>query len=128
MFSLFLCCLPTWAAPERISLEIEGVKREALVVLNRKAAPAEGCQLIFAFHGHGGTARHAMRTFALHDHWPEAIVVYPQGIPGVKGITDSDGSKSGWQKNPKELEDRDIKFFDALLKEVRAKHQIDEKR
>jgi polyhydroxybutyrate depolymerase len=128
MLTLFLCCLPAWTPVDRLSLDVDGVQRETLVVLNSKPAPPEGCPLVFAFHGHGGTARQAARSFALHEHWPEAIVLYPQGIPGVKGITDADGSKSGWQKNPGELNDRDIKFFDALLKEVRSKHKIDAKR
>jgi polyhydroxybutyrate depolymerase len=124
-----LSALLLWPAlEERVTVDVDGVKREALVVLNTKPAPPEGSPLVFAFHGHGGTARHALRTFALQTHWPEAIVVYPQGIPGVKGITDADGSKTGWQKNPGELNDRDVKFFDVLVKELTSKHQIDRKR
>src|SRR4051812_4639660 len=118
---VLLCPLLSWPpAEERISLEVDGTKREALVVVNSKPAPAKGSPLIFAFHGHGGTARRAIRNFEIHELWPEAIVVYPQGIEGVKGITDAEGVKIGWQKSPGEFNDRDVKFFDALLKEVNA--------
>jgi len=113
---------------ERLTLDVGGVTREAIVTLNSQPAPAAGSPLVFAYHGHGGNSRSALRTFNLHQHWPEAIIVYPQGIPGVKGITDKEGIKNGWQKNPGELDDRDVKFFDALLKSVTARHKVDSKR
>jgi polyhydroxybutyrate depolymerase len=130
MYALVLTTLmpATTLLEERVTVDVGGVQREAIVVMNSKPAPAEGSPLVLAFHGHGGTARHALRTFELHKHWPEAIVIYMQGLPGVKGITDPDGKKSGWQKNPGELEDRDIRFFDVMLKELKSKNPVDSKR
>jgi len=57
-----------------------------------------GCvPVVLVFHGHGGTARYAARTFALHRHWPEAIVVYPQGLNTPGRRTDPEGRRPGWQ-------------------------------
>ncbi len=131
---LLLVCLVllsksgTLPGEDRISIEVDGVKREAIVIPGSKVAPEAGSPLIFAFHGHGGTARNSQNRFELHKHWPEAIVVYMQGLPGVPGIRDPEGNRAGWQKNPGELNDRDVKFFDAMLKEIKEKHKIDDKR
>jgi polyhydroxybutyrate depolymerase len=88
-----------------------------------KAAP-----LVFVFHGHGGGMRQAALSFAMHTHWPEAIVVYPQGLPTVGQITDPEGKKAGWQPRPGVNEDRDLKFFDALLAKLKADYKVDDKR
>src|SRR5687767_7093788 len=75
-------------AGSRLELKVDGVLREALVFAPAEAKPAP---VVFAFHGHGGTAGHASRTMAFQKLWPEAIIVYPQGLktPGV--ITDPAG-------------------------------------
>jgi polyhydroxybutyrate depolymerase len=125
---LLLPLLPSQAEPEKLTLDVNGIKREALVVLPTAPTASAGAPLIFAFHGHGGTARNSLRNFALHKLWPEAIVVYMQGLPGVKGSTDPDGKKAGWQRSPGELENRDLKFFDAALKEITSKNKVNTKR
>lgn len=101
-------------------------KREALVVV-----PASGeakRPVIFAFHGHGGTAEFAARQFAFHKHWPEAIVVYPQGLPTPAPVIDPAGAFSGWQKYVGDQSNRDLDFFDAILKSLQADHRIDDSR
>ncbi|HJM65359.1 MAG: dienelactone hydrolase family protein [Roseibacillus sp.] len=65
------------------------------------------------------------RGFALHRHWPEAIVIYPQGLP-VSSFYDPEGRRSGWAKNPGE--NRDLAFFDKLLKYAKKKWRVDENR
>lgn len=107
---------------------VDGVERQALVYPNSKAASTAGAPLVFVFHGHGGTAQYAARRFRIHELWPEAVVVYMQGIPGVQGITDPEGTRNGWQKAPGEVGDRDIKFFDAALDRVRTKYKADPNR
>ena len=54
--------------------------------------------VVFAFHGHGGTMRHAAATFGYHKVWPEAVVVYMQGLPTPGAITDPEGKRPGWQR------------------------------
>jgi polyhydroxybutyrate depolymerase len=84
--------------------------------------------LVFVFHGHGGTMKHAATRMAVHDHWPEAICVYPQGLNTPGKLTDPDGQKSGWQMNRGEQADRDLKFFDAMLNSLRKDYTVDDKR
>ncbi|MBI2900731.1 MAG: prolyl oligopeptidase family serine peptidase [Planctomycetes bacterium] len=108
--------------------KVEDVSREALLHLparDRKSPAA--APVVFAFHGHGGTARNAAAKFRLHKLWPEAIVVYMQGLP-TPGMTDPEGRKPGWQKQTGDQGDRDLKFFDAVLATLRKDHSIDEDR
>jgi polyhydroxybutyrate depolymerase len=41
---------------------------------------------------------------------------------------DPDGKRAGWQHKPGDNKDRDLKFVDAILKTVREKYKIDDKR
>jgi polyhydroxybutyrate depolymerase len=126
MHTLLLTLLLTASEPVPRHWDVDGVRREALVV-----TPADGEDLapvVFVFHGHGGTARQAARSFDLHTHWPEAIVVYPQGLPTPGRLTDPEGKRNGWQHAAGEQEDRDLKFFDAMLASLKSEHNIDESR
>ncbi len=117
------------AAREPVSMEwkLDGRERTALVYLpgEKSETPAP---LVFGFHGHGGGAAQAARSFGLHEQWPEAIVVYMQGIPTPGPLTDPEGRRNGWQHNAEEFEGRDLKFFDAVLATLREKHNVDESR
>jgi polyhydroxybutyrate depolymerase len=110
------------------SFTVDGVERQALVYPNSKPASTAGAPVVFVFHGHGGTAQYAARRFRIHELWPEAVVIYMQGIPGVQGITDSEGKLNGWQKAPAEVGDRDLKFFDAALERIQKKYKTDPNR
>ncbi len=71
---------------------------------------------------------HAARSFPIHEFWPEAMVVYPQGLPTVSKLFDPKGEKSGWQTEAGATGDRDLKFFDAMLASLRAKYRVDDRR
>ncbi len=123
-----LLCSPLLAAEPTVrKWTVDGVEREALVALPAKAKESPR-PLVFVFHGHGGTHRQIARQFAIHTHWPEAIVVYPQGLKTPGRLTDPDGKKNGWQHAPGDQEDRDLKFFDAMLKSLKADYTIDDAR
>lgn len=113
--------------PEEMTWKIAGRDREALVYLpekkGEKAAP-----VVFGFHGHGGSSQNAARSFRLHQLWPEAIVVYMQGIPTPGKLTDPEGKRNGWQHDPDENNARDLRFFDAVLATLKEKYNIDERR
>lgn len=115
------------AEPQVIKWTVDGVEREALVFAPDSVPKSGGSPLVFAFHGHGGTMRAVARRWRFQDAWPEAIVVYPQGLP-TPGGRDPDGKKPGWQRIPDELENRDLKFFDAALAGLREKHKVDDRR
>jgi polyhydroxybutyrate depolymerase len=87
---LFSAALTRAADPMRQEWKVDGVDREALV-----AAPATAKEkpspLVFVFHGHGGAMRNAARQFHIHDLWPQAIVVYPQGLNTPGQLTDPEG-------------------------------------
>ena len=113
-------------APSRRVWKVEEVTREGLIYAP-PGAKSTACPVVFAFHGHGGTMLHASRTFAYHTLWPEAIVVYLQGLP-TPGMTDPEGKKPGWQKAIGDQNDRDLTFFDTVLKSLKTDFQVDEKR
>ena len=117
------------AAQGRVSSQtwtVGGVQRTALVAAPIK--PDGLAPLVFVFHGHGGTSMNAARTFAIHTHWPEAVVIYPQGLPTPGKVTDPEGQRPGWQHTPGDQGDRDLKFVDAMFEWARKQFTIETKR
>lgn len=101
--------------------------------LDRKAiiaSPLKGDRdipVVFAFHGHGGNMRNAQRSFNLQPHWPEALMVYMEGIPTATP-NDPQGKRNGWQVRAGLYGDRDLAFFDTVWKDVQKSFKIDKKR
>jgi polyhydroxybutyrate depolymerase len=124
---LVLPCLAAASNPVRRTWDVDGVAREALVCAPTVTS-TNGAPLIFVFHGHGGTMQHAARTFALHTLWPEALVVYPQGLKTPGQITDPEGKQTGWQPTVGSQGGRDLKFFDAMLGDLKKDYRVDGKR
>lgn len=125
---LLLLGLARAAAPlERLTWTVDGVKREARIHVPAKF-PEAGAPLVFAFHGHGGSAQQASRSFPIHEKWPEAIVVYPQGLPTAGQLTDKSGQEAGWQGRAGAEGDRDLKFFDVMLADLKKRYAVDPKR
>jgi len=106
---------------------VDGVTREALVHIP-PGAEKGGAPAVFVFHGHSGTMKHAASSMPIHQHWPEAIVVYPQGLPTPGSLTDKAGRESGWQATAGAQGDRDLKFFDAIYADLRGKYHFDIRR
>ena len=119
--------LPAAEALTRRTWNIDSVSREALVSIPSGAA-TQPTPVLFVFHGHGGTMGHAARTMAFHTLWPEALVVYPQGLNTPGALTDPEGKKSGWQSAAGAQDDRDLKFFDTMLANLRREFRIDDHR
>lgn len=111
----------------RLELTVDGVERLALV-----AAPASAkttrTPVVFAFHGHYGSATSAAREFALEREWPECITVYPHGLNTPGRFVDLEGNFTGWQLQPGSQGDRDLEFFDAMLARLKQDYQVDDKR
>jgi len=112
--------------PKRMTWKVGDLQREALVYLPAKKTDA--APVVFGFHGHGGSAANAARRFRLHQLWPEAIAVYMQGVPTVGRLTDPQGKRTGWEHSPQQYNSRDLKFFDAVLAGLKAKHKVDTRR
>lgn len=129
VFGVLVFCAGVLSAAELKPREwnVDGVTRKALVWVP-DSIPTNGCPLIFAFHGHGGSMQGAAKEFKFHELWPEAAVVYMQGVktPGV--IHDPEGKQPGWQKDAGDYDGRDLKFFDAVLSSLQKEYKIDAKR
>jgi len=115
------------AALKRIELAIDGTARDALLYAP-SSAKSSPTPLVFVFHGHGGSSQSIARTFAIHQHWPQAIVIYPQGLNTPGRLTDPEGKRSGWQHSVGTQGDRDLKLFDALLAKLQQEYKVDAKR
>ncbi len=106
------------AAAQVVRWQVDGTTREAIV-----HAPAEAGEtaapLVLAFHGFGDNAQNFQYT-DIHGAWPEAVVVYFQGLPRRRGLP-------GWQVE-RDGHDRDLRLVDAALESLRETYRIDDER
>ncbi|HEY7404382.1 MAG TPA: esterase [Candidatus Angelobacter sp.] len=108
---------------------VDGVQRQALVFMPAPATNAHLLPLVFALHGHYGNMNAAAQAMHLQTFWPGAIIVYPQGLKTPSQV-DPNGNGFGWQVSAGQqgLNDRDLKFFDAMLADLRQKFPVDNTR
>ncbi len=111
---------------ERVELSVDGITRAARVYVPTwaKTVPTP---VVFAFHGHYGSASNAARDYGIQRKWPEAIVVYMQGLNTPGRFIDPEGKETGWQMQPGNQGDRDLKFFDAMLAHLKQDYRVDDK-
>jgi polyhydroxybutyrate depolymerase len=64
----------------------------------------------------------------LHIAWPEALLVYLDGLPGNPAPYDPEGLKTGWQINIGDMNNRDVVFADAALDALERRYNIDRQR
>ncbi|HYR58224.1 MAG TPA: prolyl oligopeptidase family serine peptidase, partial [Chthoniobacteraceae bacterium] len=129
LFLAVLAGVHAFAANEPMRREwtIDGVVREALIAAPA-SAKSNATPLVFVFHGHGGSMQNAARSFHIHALWPEAIVIYPQGLVTPGALTDPEGKKAGWQHGPGDQGDRDLHFFDAMFDSLHKDFRVDDRR
>ena len=120
---------PAEAQGTIMTWNIDGTKRVATVFGPGPNIRGGLHPLVFVFHGHGGTMQTAAAGAHLQTLWPEAIVVYPQGLP-TKTKIDPSGNFPGWQliANDPNVDNRDLKFFDAMLATMRQTYSVDDQR
>lgn len=106
-----------------MNLNVNGMDRHAIVFEPSNQSKGK-VPVILAFHGHGGNMNGFARVARFQNAWPEALVVYPQGLP-IAADVDPEGSKPGWQRRPGEVDDRDLKFVDAILARLRTRYPVD---
>ncbi|WP_395737744.1 alpha/beta hydrolase family esterase [Prosthecobacter sp.] len=111
----------------KLELTVDGTARTGFLYVpsTAKDTPAP---VVFVWHGHGGTALSAGRSFAMFKHMPEAISVYLQGLNTAGQLTDPEGKKSGWQHGAGAEGDRDLKLFDAALAHLKEHYKVDTRR
>jgi polyhydroxybutyrate depolymerase len=99
---------------------LDGETRRAIVYPPSKESPTGRVPLVFSFHGRGDDVENFQHV-GLHGAWPEAIVVYFQGLTGRGGVT-------GWQVETGQDDDRDLALVDAALASFRKEFKVDEAR
>jgi len=114
-----------------VTWTVDGEKREALVVAPVSTAAVKR-PLVFAFHGHGGNMNGAAQSMHIHVVWPQAIVVYPQGLIHRPTPGDPQGNRPGWQVEANQsagnVGNKDLDFFDAMVATMKQKYIIDDRR
>lgn len=119
--TLFAQSVSDTRAEQLVEVESGGATRRALLFLPDAPVSSGGAPLVFVFHGRSGTMEGAAKRMPMHDHWREAIVVYPQGMWVEGGLRDG----FGWVMPTADDEGRDIAFFDVLLAEIAKRHSVD---
>ena len=129
MLAAAICLAATASShAQAMNFTIDGVQRQAFILAPANASRStEQLPLLFAFHGHGGNMVQTAAQMRFDKVWPEAIVVYMQGLPTKTG-GDPDGDQPGWQQEPGQFADRDLKFFDAVLAAMRKAFPVDDSR
>lgn len=106
------------ASAEVMRWEVDGMPRQAIVHVP-ETATEQPTPLVLAFHGFGDVAQNFQRT-ALHEAWPEAIVVYFQGLTTRRGMP-------GWQSATGD-DNRDVRLVDVALASLREIYRVDDDR
>ncbi len=109
-------------AQETIELKVGAVTRQAIIVRPKTGKAPH--PIVFGFHGLGGNGRNAARSFNVHSAWPEAVVLYPFGLPTVTQRGPA-GDRPGWSGR---VGSRDFDFFDSLLKHALEKEKGDSRK
>ena len=98
-----------------LALEVDGQRRTAVV--RRGASATEQAPLLFVWHGFGAAPKLIMPAVSPQQHWEDAVVVAPQGLPRTFEKF-GDKAQPGWQVSEGEYDNRDLALFDALLTEL----------
>ena len=106
------------AAAQVMSWQVDGVTREA-IVYEPESPGSEGAPLVLAFHGFGDNMQNFQYT-DLHGAWPDAIVVYFQGLERRRGLP-------GWQVESG-AGNRDLELVDVALRSLHEAYDIDDSR
>jgi polyhydroxybutyrate depolymerase len=108
------------ASAEIMQWQIEGESRSAIVYAPATAGEGEPVPVVLSFHGSGDNMVNFQYT-DVHVAWPEAIVVYFQGLPDSGGL-------ARWQAGRGANNDRDLKLVDAALASLREIYTVDDDR
>lgn len=104
-------------ATEQRTVVVDGIARTYYVNPGRDAATTPS-PLVFAFHGLGSSPGIA-QSWGIASAWPEATVVYPQGMPP---------NEPGWQFGLGDSGDQDVRFVDAMLTDLARAYRVDLRR
>ena len=108
------------ASAEVMSWQVDGETREAIVYAPDVSREGDLVPLVLSFHGYGDNMQNFQRT-NVHGAWPDAVVVYFQGLETRRGLR-------GWQVGRGDGVNRDLKLVDVALASLRATYNVDDDR
>jgi len=120
VIGLLLMLGPQGVSAEVVRWQIEGETRSAIMFVPATAGEGESLPVVLSFHGRGDNMVNFQYT-DVHVAWPEAIVVYFQGLSTGGGL-------AGWQAGRGVDNDRDLKLVDAALASLRENYNVDDDR
>ncbi len=120
-----LVCLLLGLGTREVSAEImrwqvDGETREAIVYAPAESGGGDKVPLVLSFHGYGDNMQNFQRT-NIHVAWPDAVVVYFQGLETRRGF-------AGWQVEQGDGVGRDLKLVDVALESLRQTYNVDDDR
>ena len=108
------------ASAEVMRWQVDGETREAIVYAPAASRGVGSVPLVLSFHGYGDNMQNFQHT-NVHVAWPDAIVVYFQGL-------ETRGGLAGWQVERGDGIDRDLKLVDVALASLRETYDVDDDR
>ena len=109
----------TEASAEIMRWQVNGETREAIVQAPDRADSGEALPLVLSFHGYGDNMENFQYT-NVHIAWPDAVVVYFQGLERSRGLR-------GWVTEPGGS-NRDLALVDVALASLKERFRIDDDR
>ncbi len=110
------------AEPVTHTLTVDGIQRSAVIYPGTNALQAPS-PLVLVFHGFTGNANGMAKIARIHELWPEATVVYPQGLRVYSRRLRR--MVPAWQSAVGRDNDRDVHFVDALLDDLCNSYKVD---
>ena len=103
------------------SVTVNGLERSFILHVPATYDPNRPHELIFAFHGRTNSNAQVQQYFGLEAAFPNALILYPQGIQLATGFTWADPGDA-----PENL--RDYALFDELLRVTQLMYCVDASR
>lgn len=113
----------TTAAPESLTVEVDGTERTALVHVPPVEDPGEPLPAVLTFHGVSGSGAVQSSTDGLTTLADEEgfVVVHPEGL--TVGLNDEVTGITGWDADGSEVDE--VAFVEALLDELGTQVCVD---
>jgi polyhydroxybutyrate depolymerase len=108
------------ASAEVMRWQVDGETREAIVYAPAASPEGDSVPLVLSFHGFGDNMQNFQHT-DMHVAWPDAVVVYFQGLERRRGL-------AGWQVERDDGVNRDLRLVDVALASLRTTYDVDDDR
>jgi len=112
------------SSAEIMRWQVNGATREAIVQAPDTAATGEPLPLVLSFHGYGDNMENFQHT-NVHVVWPEAVVVYFQGLE--RSVFRARQGLRGWVTEPGPS-NRDLALVDVAVASLKERFRIDDDR